>query len=218
MEYTKLWQKLSRHFILYGMKLKKQRGRPLAFDPEIALDQAMHLFWRKGYEGTSLSDLTEALGITRPSLYAYFGNKEALFKQSIERYGAKASYIDAACAMPTARDAVAAFLYGAAELMVDPEHAGCMLVTSCLSGSEETEAVQQTLSDARKVADEIWQARFERAKTEGDLPAETDTDALARYVMTISHGMSVHARGGASREDLRKVAELSLMVFPTKVK
>lgn len=198
------------------MKTKKQRGRPLAFDPETALEQAMHLFWRKGYEGTSLSDLTETLGITRPSLYAYFGNKETLFKRACERYATHVSYIDAACAMPTARDAVAAFLYGAAEIMVDPEHAGCMLVTACLSGSEESEPIQHTLSEARKTADAIWQARFEHAVVAGDLPAGSDTAALARYVMTISHGMSVHARGGASREELRKVAELALMVFPAK--
>jgi AcrR family transcriptional regulator len=197
------------------MKGEKRLGRPREFDPDEALEKAMHLFWSKGYEGTSLSDLTEALGINRPSLYATFGNKEELFRRACERYGERADHLEKACARPTAREAVETFLYGAADHMAHPEHAGCMLVTSCLAGSDESEGARRVLSEARRASVEHWRARFERARQEGELPPDTEPAALAHYVMAISHGMTVHARGGATREELRGVARLALRVWPT---
>ena len=174
----------------------------------------MHLFWRKGYEGTSLSDLTEALGINRPSLYAAFGNKEELFRRVCARYGEQMVHLERACALPTAREAVEAFLRGAADHMIHPEHSGCLLVTSCLAGSDESQEAQRVLSDARQATVERWRVRFERARQEGELPPDADPAALARYVMTLSHGMTVHARSGATREELRSVAELALRAWP----
>jgi AcrR family transcriptional regulator len=196
------------------MKGEKRLGRPREFDPDEALDKAMLVFWRKGYEGTSLADLTEAIGINRPSLYAAFSNKEELFRRACERYGERADHLRKACALPTAREAVEAFLHGAADNMIHPERAGCMLVTSCLAGSEESEGVRRVLSDARRASVELWRARFERAVQEGDLPPDAHPAALANYVMAISHGMTVHARGGATREELRHVADLALRAWP----
>ena len=197
------------------MKSEKRPGRPREFDPDEALEKALHLFWRKGYEGTSLTELTEAMAINRPSLYAAFGNKEELFRRVCERYGERADHLDKACALPTAREAVETFLRGAAEHMLHPEHAGCLLVTSCLAGGDESERARQVLSDARRATVERWRARFEQARQEGELPPDADPVALAHYVMAISHGMTVHARSGASREALRGIAELALRALPS---
>ncbi len=197
------------------MKNAKSPGRPRAFDPEQALEAAIGLFWSKGYEGTSLSDLTEAMGINRPSLYAAFGNKEELFRRACERYGERATLIDDACARCTAREAVEDFLFSAAANAVHPEHSGCMLVTAGLAGSEESAGVRQSLCDARRASVESWRARFERAKAEGDLPPQADPESLAQYVMTIAHGMAVQARSGATTDDLRRVAEIALQAWPT---
>lgn len=191
-------------------------GRPREFDMEQALDAAMHLFWRKGYEGTSLSDLTDTLAISRPSLYAAFGSKEDLFRRACGRYGSSARHLEEACGRETAREAVEAFLEGAAENMVHPDHPGCMTVTSGLAGSDESESVRQLLSDMRKSSIEMWRVRFERAIQEGELPPDTDAAALALYVMTISHGLTVHARSGATREELHGVTAIALRAWPAK--
>lgn len=198
-----------------GMKGGKRLGRPREFDPDEALEKAMHLFWSRGYEGTSLSDLTEALGINRPSLYAVFGNKEELFRRVCARYSERTEHLEKACALATAREAVETFLFGAADNMIHPEHSGCLLVTSCLAGSDESEAVRRVLSDARQATVERWKARFERARQEGDLPPDAHPMALAQYVMAISHGMTVHARSGATREELRNIAALAMRVWPS---
>jgi AcrR family transcriptional regulator len=193
----------------------KAMGRPREFDPEIALDAAMHLFWSKGYEGTSLSDLTEAMGVSRPTLYTNFGNKEELFRRVCVRYGAAGRHLDEACARPTAREAVEKFLYDAAQNMVHPEHAGCLTVTSGLAGSDESKAVRDMLGEMRRAIMEVWRQRFERARQEGDLPLDANPTALAHYVMAISHGLTVHARSGASREELLQVAEVAMRAWPS---
>lgn len=198
------------------MKSSKSPGRPRAFDPDEALDKAMRLFWAKGYEGTSLSDLTEALGINRPSLYAAFGNKEELFRKACERYAACASSMSV-CSLEgrPVQEAVAAFLYGTAEGAPNEEHPGCMLVTAALATSEESESVRQEMCQARNQVQNAWQERFERAVRAGELPEGSDPATLARYLMTVSNGMSVQARSGATREELRQVATLALRAWPT---
>lgn len=197
-----------------GMKNAKGPGRPRAFDPEAALETAMRLFWAKGYEGTSLTDLTEAMGINRPSLYAAFGNKEELFRKACARYTGGATPIGTACENLTAREAVETFLLGVAEGVADSEHSGCMLVTAGLSGGEGSEGARQALCDARNATVAAWRARFERAQAEGDLAQSVDPEALAQYVMTVSHGMTVQARSGATAEALRRVAEIAIRAWP----
>jgi AcrR family transcriptional regulator len=208
--------------------MKKEKGppgRPRAFDADAALDKAMRLFWAKGYEGTSLADVTETLGINRPSLYAAFGNKEELFRRACARYeaGAAAAGIgppppcasQCAAAPLSPREAVARYLRLAAETMADGEHPGCLLVTAALATGDEAASVQTALCAARERAREDWRAFFAAARDDGRLPADADPDDLARYVMTVAHGMSVQARGGASREELRRVAELALCALPS---
>ena len=196
------------------MKIAKSPGRPRAFDPDAALDVAMRLFWQKGYEGTSLADLTEAMGINRPSLYAAFGNKEALFRKAFARY-VEAATCPTRIEAKTAREAVAVFLMGAAGGGCHSERAGCMLVTTGLAGGEESDAIRQELCVARNQIVEAWTTRLAAGEAAGErLPAPPA--ALARYVMAVSNGMSVLARSGATSEALRQVVDVAMRVWPVE--
>jgi AcrR family transcriptional regulator len=192
------------------------RGRPREFDVEKALDRALKVFWRKGYEGASLPELTRAMGINRPSLYAAFGNKEALFRKVLDRYvEGPACYVREALAELTARAVAERLLGGAVELLTDPRHPrGCLLVQGALVCGDAAESVCRELA-ARRVAGEVAvRQRFERAREEGDLPTDADPADLARYVVTVIRGMAVQAAGGANREELRRVADVALRAWP----
>ncbi len=194
------------------------KGRPREFDAEEALDKAMIVFWERGFEGASLTDLTDAMGISRPSLYAAFGNKEELFHRALERYvetGPAAEY-RAALAAPTARAVVERLLRRAAESLTDPCHpAGCLSVQGALSCSEAAQSIKNELSALRCTGEDELRARFERAKAEGDLSASSNPAALARFVATLLQGMSVQAAGGATREQLLDVAEMAIASWPS---
>ncbi len=192
------------------------KGRPREFDVDKALDRALQVFWRRGYEGATLPDLTAAMGINRPSLYAAFGSKEELFRKALDRYvEGPAAFVRQALNEPTAR-AVAERLLGVTiDLVTDRRNPrGCLIVQGALACGETAESVRQEVA-ARRVAGEVAvRQRFERARADGDLPAETDAADLARYVVTVMRGMAVQAASGASREDLRRVAELALQAWP----
>jgi AcrR family transcriptional regulator len=194
-----------------------QKGRPREFEPDEALDKALHVFWRQGYEGTSLSDLTEAMGISRPSLYAAFGNKEELFRRALDRYadrGPGAVHREA-LAEPTARAVVERLLRGVAETLTDPNNPrGCLAVQGALTCGDAAEQIKQELCKRRTSSEMALAARFERAKDEGDLGKTADAAALARFVVTVVQGMSVQAAGGASREDLLEVGNMTLAAGP----
>jgi len=198
--------------------LPKSPGRPRAFDTDQALEAAMRLFWQKGYEGTSLSDLTAAMGINRPSLYAAFGDKEALFRKALERYAlGPASYVQAALDAPTARETVERLLGGAIELMTAPRNpSGCLMVRGALACGEAAEPIRRELTARRQVGEALLRARIERAMSEGELTPDTDYGDLVRYFATVIWGLSVSAAGGATAEELRGVAELALNIWPTK--
>lgn len=191
-------------------------GRPRAFDRDKALDQALHVFWQNGYEGASIADLTEAMGINPPSLYAAFGNKEALFREALDRYEARRDEIMAeAFAAPTAREAMTRLLEGAADRLSDKgKPRGCLMVQGALCGGEECESVQRDLAARRAGGEALIRERLKRAKREGDLPSDADPAALARFVSTVLQGMSVQASGGATRKELRAVADLALQAWP----
>jgi AcrR family transcriptional regulator len=191
-------------------------GRPRAFDMDQALDQALHVFWKKGYDGASVADLTGAIGINPPSLYAAFGNKEALFKKALDRYEAKRDQImEEAFAAPTARESVTRLLEGAAERLTDKcNPRGCLMVQGALSGGEECEAVKQDLSSRRAGGEVLIRKRLKRAKREGDLPSNVDAAALASFVATVMHGMAVQAAGGASPKELRAIVNMALRAWP----
>lgn len=194
------------------------RGRPREFCPTAALDAALRVFWRSGYEGTSLTDLTAAMGINRPSLYAAFGNKEGLFRRAMDRYGELADErFRRALAEPTSR-AVVAHLFretlatggGSPQ---DP--AGCFLVQGAMACGEGAESVRRAVAVRRLQVVEVLRQRFERGERDGDLPAGTTAADLARYFATVMNGIAVQAASGVKPEELRRVAELAMSVWGT---
>jgi AcrR family transcriptional regulator len=191
-------------------------GRPRAFDPDTALDRALDVFWRQGYEGAALSDLTAAMGINRPSLYAAFGNKEELFRRVLDRYvEGPGGYAAAALAEPTARDVVERLVDGAIELTAGPASpGGCLSVCNTQACGPEAEPARRAVIARREAATAALVERLERARAEGDLPAESDPRALARFAMTITDGIATQAASGVRPDELRRVADFALRAWP----
>ena len=191
-------------------------GRPRAFDTEQALDRALDVFWRKGFEGASICDLTAAMGINPPSLYAAFGNKEALFRQALDRYTeTKGAFVREALEAPKARDGVAALLRGTARALSDKSSpAGCLLVQGIAGAGDHAQCIRDELNARRAASQKDICVRLKRAQTEGELPADADPAALARYFATVTQGMAIQAAAGASRKELERVAEMALRAWP----
>jgi AcrR family transcriptional regulator len=182
-----------------------------------ALDRALEVFWRKGYEGATLCDLTAAMGINPPSLYASFGNKEGLFRQALDRYwGLRTAFWDDALAAPTARAVAETLLRGTAKFLGDPCHPkGCLAVQGALASGGEEDCIRKELEKRRGTSQAEIRERFKRAKREGDLPADADPAVLARFLATVIEGMAVQAASGATRKELERVAETALLAFPS---
>ncbi|KCZ98262.1 TetR family transcriptional regulator [Hyphomonas polymorpha PS728] len=191
-------------------------GRHRQFDVEKALDAALCVFWRKGYEGASYTDLTEATGVERPALYAAFGNKEALFRKALDRYQERyLDYFPEAMNLPTAREVATKIFCAAIHLNTAfPENTGCLMINGAQAGSDEAEPVRQALIDARAEGEAMLRERFVQARKDGDLPETSNPEALATFVMAVLHGMAMQAKAGFSRETLLAVAEQALAVFP----
>lgn len=191
------------------------RGRPREFDPDEVLERALTVFWRKGYEGASLPELTRAMGISRPSMYAAFGNKEQLFRRALDRYYARASHVCDALGKPTAREVVEALLRGTADALTQPgcPH-GCLSVQGALACGDEAESVREELCARRASGEAELRRRLQRAVKEGDLPRNSDAAALARYVAAVVAGMSVQAASGATRKQLHLVVDMALRAWP----
>jgi len=191
-------------------------GRPREFDADKALGRALKVFWRKGYEGTSLPDLTKAMGINRPSLYAAFGNKEALFRKAIDRYvEISACHVRQALQAPTARQVVRRLWQESIDLVTNARNPrGCFLVQSALACGDAADSLRREMIKRRAAGEAALRERLERALAEGDLPSDADPAALAKFVFTLTHGMAVQAASGASREQLQRVAEMALQAWP----
>jgi AcrR family transcriptional regulator len=192
------------------------RGRPRAFDVDEALERAMHVFWRQGYEGASLTDLTAAMRISRTSMYAAFGNKEELFVRVLQRYTeGPASNGLRALAEPTAQRVAAAFLRGSIETATAADcPAGCLGVQGALAAGEPAREIRDMLVAWRNEAFMRLRDRFDRALVDEDMPAGTDPVLLARYVITVSNGIAVQAATGTSPEELQQVADAALANWP----
>jgi AcrR family transcriptional regulator len=190
-------------------------GRPREFEMDDAIEKAAGLFWRNGYEGTSLSDLTNVIGISPPSFYFAFGSKEALFKKVIERYFAEQSKIvEAAFRKPTPRAVATHFLQRYADVLTDPAHApGCLAMNSSLPCAEG-DPLRKWLAGLREQTRMRFRDRFAEARGGESLPAGMDADSLARLVLVIACGLAVEAQSGASRKELRRTIALALPAWP----
>ena len=194
-----------------------RRGRPRTFDRDKALEQATLVFWKKGFEATSIVDLTDAIGIEAPSLYAAFGSKEALYRKAVDCYvdrfqGAVWSNFLAA---PTAREAVAAYLQDSATALAGSSSEyprGCM-VTLANIDSDAHPSLAVAVSSARSIAFDRLSSRIAAAVDDGELPLTTDVPARARFIQTVQSGMSLIARDGADRSDLVKLANTAMSVW-----
>lgn len=197
----------------------KHIGRPRSFDRDAALKRAMDVFWERGFEGAALADLTHAMGINRPSLYAAFGNKEELFAEALALYERVEGSIitrlleDA----DTARNGIEATLRHNAKVYVEEGRPrGCMIVLSSLVGTPDSEAVRGLLGERRHAGKMELNNRIERGKAEGDVPHDTDSWALACFFSAVLQGMSVEARDGASMADLNAIVDVALHQWSVK--
>ena len=191
-------------------------GRPRGFDADTALDQAMQLFWRRGYDGTGIADLTKAMGINPTSLYNAFGNKQELFRKVLDRYAeGPARYIGEAFAQPTARGTVESLLRGAVDATTLPTcPPGCLTVTGGLAGGPASEGARDELATRRTAGETALRARLQQARDDGELAEDVDADGLGRYFATVYQGIAVQAAGGASREQLHRTVDFAMRVWP----
>lgn len=192
-------------------------GRPREFDLDEALERAMQVFWARGYDGASLTDLIGAMGITKSSMYAAFGNKEQLFRKALQRYAeGPASYATRALREPTARAVAETFLRGAVRTVTTPgSPVGCMSVQGALASSEQGRPAHDVLVDWRNDAGVRLEERFQRAVEEGDLPDVADPRRLARFIMTTGFGIAVQAANGLSTEELDEIVDTALSNWPS---
>lgn len=194
----------------------RRTGRPLSFDRAAALEQAMLTFWRHGYETTSIADLTAAMGVTTPSLYTAFGNKEALFLEAARLYAGDPAAIAASIGdAATARDAARALLAGAAVTFTgETTPAGCLLASATASGSAASADVQAAVAGMRRRVSDCLRGRIDRDVAAGVLPRDTDAVPLTGLVMSVIQGMSVLARDGATRAVLLGIVDAALAAWP----
>src|SRR5262245_2265465 len=183
-------------------------GRPTGFSTDQALEAAMRVFWQKGYEGASLTDLTGAMGINRSSMYAAFGDKEALFQKALKRYTeGPMGWVEAALQKPTARESIKALLEGSVAFLSDPTHPSCCFSVQNMATEHEGDRVRLSMIDWRKGFEEVLRERLERARNEGDLAKKVNPADLTKYICTVWTGLAVQAASGAPRSELTRIIE-----------
>ena len=187
-------------------------GRPRGFDKDAALEAAMRVFWEKSYEGATMADLTEAMGINRSSMYGAFGDKESIFHRVMERYlGEPMDYIRQALAQPSLREVVAGLILGTAEFLSMPGNPrGCLLIQGALACGTDAEPVKQAMIDWRKSGEAAIKKRLQQAQSKNELSRELQPADFARYLSSVMAGLGVQAANGATRAELRRVAEIAL--------
>ncbi|GLV88078.1 TetR family transcriptional regulator [Streptomyces lavendulae subsp. lavendulae] len=196
-----------------------KRGRPRTFDRATALAAATRLFWERGYEGVSIGELTEAMGIRSGSLYAAFGDKKSLFEEVVDAYGRSPVGAFAGVALreePTAYGAFARILREAAVIYPDPAHpAGCLAISAATNVTSQDAEVRAFLRDLRRRNVDAFEDRLREAQRAGELPAGASPRALADYFATVLQGLSQRAQDGASASQLTAAVELALTAWPT---
>ena len=197
----------------------RKRGRPRVLNRETGLEVAANLFWERGYEGTSIADLTAAMGITPPSLYATFGSKEELFRMALDHSISQqnSQRLQLLDAKRPVYETLKLFLYDIAEGDTQPDKPrGCIVSTAVLQHSEENASVARTTAALREASIQVLKSRFDRAVSEGELPEGTDTDTLARFYGAVMQGMSAQACDGACTIRLKALVDIALNAWPGK--
>lgn len=191
-------------------------GRPRSFDKEEALKKAMHVFWEKGYEGTSMADLIESIGMKAPSLYAAFGNKDAIFKEVVQKYlpivvnGQLATLNNTSDIV----EAVQNTLKECVRLFTSPDNPHtCLIMTAAINASPEHQDHVVSLRAMREDYRNAWAQRFERAEQERQLTGQLSPQQLADFYVTLIQGMSLRAKDGANKQDLTRTAEIALQIL-----
>jgi AcrR family transcriptional regulator len=196
---------------------RRPRGRPRSFDREQALDSAMEVFWDKGFESASLTDLTKAMGINPPSLYAAFGDKEHLFLAAVERYVSHRNDSCDYCTEATAREAVSTLLLYMAEELTSTGHPrGCLMMMALTTTGGASPQVHAALAKLQAASRRKLRERIESGIADGELPANTDAAALAGFYGAIMAGMAAMARDGASRKSLVSTVETAMRAWPER--
>src|SRR6202163_2766331 len=203
------------HFFLKVIAMPS--GRLRQFDVDEALDGALEGFWARGYEGATLPELTRAMGVSRASLYAAFGNKEQLFRKALDRYQTgPMSFLTEPLRKPTARAVVEAIFSGLVRMQRDrDEPRGCLVVSGALACGEQAETVRRELARLRQAIVTALRDRFERAVQDGDLPAGTECATLARDTATVLNGLAVQSARGGTEKELRLVSALAMHAWPS---
>jgi TetR/AcrR family transcriptional regulator, copper-responsive repressor len=197
----------------------RPRGRPRGFDRDDVLDRAMRLFWERGYEATSVSELTEAMGITAPTLYSFFGDKKQLFLETVDRYqsGPGCFAIKAFTEEPTAESSIRRLLMEAVASFSNPRGPkGCLVVLGATNCTVESRDVFKALSDRRRAAEAAVRDRIAAGRAAGELAEDADIDALTGMITGALFGLAIKARDGASRTTLRKIVDQTMQVWPKR--
>lgn len=200
------------------MTSESKMGRPREFDQDAALEAAMRVFWQKSYEGATMSDLTRAMGINRSSIYAAFGDKEALFRRVMARYWAgPMTYMREALEKPTLRQVATSLLYGTVEFLSQPgQPRGCLTIQGALACGEDAEPIKQAAILWRKSGEEALRKRIFKARRDGELTKKTNPAELARFLSTVMAGLGIQAASGATRNQMKQVADMALRTLPVK--
>ncbi len=191
-------------------------GRPRSFDKDEALKKAMYVFWEKGYEGTTMSDLIESIGMKAPSIYAAFGNKDAIFKEVVQSYLPIVvdGQLKVLNSSPKIYDAVESTLKACVDLYTGKDNPpSCLVMTAAINTAPEHQEHVGTLRVLRKKYKDAWQARFEQAKSDKQLADDANPSELAEYFTTLIQGMTIKAKDGASKETLDATVRLGLQVL-----
>lgn len=198
-----------------------KRGRPRNFCRDQALSAAMRLFWEKGYEGASLAELANVMGINAPSLYAAFGDKESLFREAVAHYssGIGATPLNALQEHAHVVNAIRAMLSASAEMCTDSETPrGCLVVLSAINCTPEHTVLRDELSNRRKIIRVAIEERLTRAEMEGELSCEVEVTTLSEFYTVILNGLSLRARDGATRDELMATIEHAMVAIETCIK
>jgi AcrR family transcriptional regulator len=187
-------------------------GRPISFDKDVALEAAMLLFWERGFEGTSMADLTQAMGLNPSSIYAAFGDKHALFSLAVKRYmDSRTQYATEALDQPTLEKVVRAPFDNTVAFLSAPGHPPtCMTLAGAVGCSADATPARDIMTEIRKQNEVAMRERFLQARKSGELSKDINVDDYTRYLSSILAGLSIQAANGSTKTELKRTAQMAL--------